>query len=126
MAILFISTAFAPNLAFSLVAVAMAVGGLLSSKRVAETMAHKVTGMTDGQSFTANLITSVIVLGASKLGLPVSTTHVSCGALFGIGTINKKGNWPVIRQIVLAWALTLPLGALLAGLSYQLIIRFFA
>lgn len=108
---------------FGMIAIAMAIGGIISSRKVAETMALKVTEMNHGQSFTANLITSLIVIGASKIGLPVSTTHVSCGALFGIGVVNKKANWTVIRQILLAWALTLPIGALIASLSYQIIMR---
>ena len=43
--------------------------------------------------------------------LPVSTTHVSCGALFGIGTVTHGAHWGTIRQIVLAWGVTLPLAA---------------
>ena len=58
---------------------------------------------------------SFLVIIASKRGVPVSTTHVSCGALFGIGIANGKARWAVIRSIVLAWVLILPVAALLAG-----------
>ncbi|MEO2195182.1 MAG: inorganic phosphate transporter [bacterium] len=50
--------------------------------------------MNPGQGFTANAITSVLVIGASTLGLPVSTTHVSCGAQFGIGTVTRQAHCP--------------------------------
>lgn len=76
--------------------------------------------MNPGQGFTANAITSLLVIGASTLGLPVSTTHVSCGALFGIGAVTRQAHWTTIRHILLAWLVTLPiaatLGALLVGL----------
>lgn len=103
-----------------LVAVAMAAGGLFSAQRVARTMSHRITAMTHGQGCTANLVTSVLVALASHGGLPVSTTHVSCGALFGIGLVTRQARFGVIRTIVLSWGLTLPLAALLAGVLFRL------
>jgi PiT family inorganic phosphate transporter len=44
--------------------------------------------------------------------MPVSTTHVSCGALFGIGIANGQARWKTIRTILMAWLLTVPLAAL--------------
>ncbi len=113
-------TAGALGLKFNivLVAIVMALGGLLSAKKVAETMSHRITGMNHGQGFTANLITAVLVIFASKMGVPVSTTHVSCGSLFGIGWVNGKANWKIIGGIVSAWVLTLPLAALLSAGFY--------
>ena len=101
------------------VGVAIAVGGLLAARRVAETMSSRITPMTHGQGLTANLITGAIVIGASRLGLPVSTTHVSCGALFGIGTATRQGNAAMIGKILGAWLLTLPLGATLGAACYR-------
>jgi PiT family inorganic phosphate transporter len=98
-----------------LVAVAMAAGGVLAARRVAHTMAHGITGMNHGQGFAANLVTVVLVGLASPLGLPVSTTHVSCGALFGIGAVNGEARWPVIGQVLLAWVTTLPAAMVLAA-----------
>jgi len=97
----------------------MAVGGLLGARRVAETMSKKITALNPGQGLTANLITSVLVLAASPLGLPLSTTHVSCGALFGIGAVTGQARWNAIAAILAAWLVTLPLAALLgAGLLH--------
>jgi inorganic phosphate transporter, PiT family len=88
----------------------MALGGLVHSKRIAVTMGKKVTKMNPGQAFTANLVTGVMVLIASRFGVPVSTTHVSCGSIFGIGISNKSINFKVLSHIILAWVTTLPLG----------------
>ena len=104
----------------SLVGVAIAIGGLVSARRVGETMSKKITFMNHGQGFTANLITSLIVIGASHLGMPVSTTHVSCGSLFGIAAATKQGHARMIATILGAWFITLPLGALLGALCFSL------
>jgi PiT family inorganic phosphate transporter len=55
-----------------------------------------------GQAFTANLITGMMVFGPSKIGVPVSTTHVSCGSIFGIGAVTGKAKWETIKKILLA------------------------
>jgi PiT family inorganic phosphate transporter len=82
-------------------------------------MSHEITPMNDGQAFTANLGTSALVLVASFLALPVSTTHVSCGALFGIGAVQGGARWRVVGRIVSAWAFTLPVAGLLAALAWR-------
>ena len=105
------------------VGVAIAIGGLISARKVAETMSQKITPMDHSQGFTANLITGIIVIGASRFGLPVSTTHVSCGSLFGIGTLTGEAKVGMIGKIVLAWITTLPLGAMIGAAAY-LLIRF--
>jgi len=103
------------------VALGMALGGLCSARRVALTMSKKITPLTPGQGFTANVVTAALVIFASRLGMPVSTTHVSCGSLFGIGLITRQAHVSVISQIVLSWILTLPVSALLgAGLFWVL------
>jgi PiT family inorganic phosphate transporter len=103
------------------VAIAMAIGGMLNGRRVAETMAHKITGMNTGQGFAANLATALLVTTASAHGLPVSTTHVSVGALLGIGVTTRQARWKSVGAIVLSWVITLPCAALLAAACYSLI-----
>ena len=100
------------------VATTMALGGLLNAKKVGITMSQKITPMNSGQGFTANLITGLLVTTASIHGMPVSTTHVSIGAIFGIGTVTKKADYKMIGKIVLSWALTLPIAALISALVY--------
>ena len=117
--------AMEPNVGLLLVAVVMGAGGVLNARRVAETMSKKITRMNSGQGFTANLVTSLLVASASRFGLPVSTTHVSVGALFGIGVVNGSARWKTVVAILLAWVTTLPLGAGLAALLYW-VLRAFA
>ena len=104
-----------------LVALAMAIGGVLNARRVAETMSRRITNMNHGQGFAANLATSALVIAASRFGLPVSTTHVSVGALSGVGLISRQANMRVLGGIVLSWIITLPCAALISGLAYWLV-----
>lgn len=96
------------------VVTAMALGGLLASRRVSDTLAHKVTRMDAGEGLGGNTVTAALVIGASQFGLPVSTTHVSTGALFGVAAGNGSGQATVIRQILLAWCITLPVASVIS------------
>lgn len=102
-----------------LIAITMALGGLLNAKNVGETMSKKITKMNAGQGFTANIVTGLLVTTASIHGLPVSTTHVSVGSLFGIGTVTKKANYRVITTILLSWLLTLPIAAIISAVIFK-------
>jgi inorganic phosphate transporter, PiT family len=104
-----------------LVAVTMALGGIVNARAVAQTVSKKITGMEPDHGLWANLVTSLLVIFASKWGMPVSTTHVSCGALFGIGIANGRAQWKMIHTILAAWVLTLPTAALLSGIIYTLL-----
>lgn len=106
--------------AMALVLVVMAIGGLVSAKHVAETLAHKITGMNPGQGFAANLATSLLTTTASCHGLPVSTTHVSVGALLGIGITTQQAKWKTVIPVLLGWIVTLPSAALLAALIFKI------
>ena len=103
------------------VALGMAIGGLLNARRIADTMGKKITPMSHGQGFAANLVTSFMVIFASRLGVPVSTTHCSVGSLFGIGLITKKADKREVSKILLSWVLTLPVAALLSAAAYWLL-----
>jgi len=103
---------------FAAVALAMAIGGLLNARKVAETISKRITAMNHGQGFTANVTTAILVVLASLYGLPVSTTHVSVGSLFGIGLTTGQANMRVVNAIVLSWLITLPCAAILAGTIY--------
>jgi PiT family inorganic phosphate transporter len=105
------------------VALAMALGGLLNARKVGVMMSKKITPMNSGQGFTANLITGLLVTTASIHGLPVSTTHVSVGSIFGIGMATKKADSKVIRNILLSWVLTLPIAALCSAAMYWLLLN---
>ena len=119
-AVLLVGKILDPMLSIALVALVMGLGGIIYAKKIAETMSYQITEMNDGQGLSANLITSFIVIGASHFGMPVSTTHVSCGALFGIGAVSKKANWRSIFKIVIAWVTTLPIAGLLGYICFSL------
>jgi inorganic phosphate transporter, PiT family len=105
------------------VGLGMAGGGLLNARKVAQTMSRKISVIQHGQGLTANLVTGGLVIAASRYGLPVSTTHVSVGAIFGAGLLSKTANPRVFYQILLSWALTLPTAALLSGSTYWILQR---
>ena len=108
------------NAGMILIALAMAAGGLISAKQVAETLAHKITDMNPGQGFAANLATALLVTTASLHGLPVSTTHVSVGALLGIGITTRQAKWRTVIPVLAAWVITLPLSALVSAALFRL------
>lgn len=115
------------NIQISLISIGvmMAIGGLLNAKKVGHTVSKKITRMNHGQGFTANLFTGLLVTTASIHGMPVSTTHVSVGSIFGIGTVTKKADTKVIKNILFSWLLTLPVAAICAALIYLVIINIF-
>ncbi|MEH2214290.1 inorganic phosphate transporter [Nostoc sp.] len=105
------------------IAIAMALGGLLNSQKVAITMSEKITSMNQTQGLSANIVTGVLVIAATRFGLPVSTTYVSVGSIFGVGLISKKSksNTRVFYQILLSWILTLPTAAIISAITYRLL-----
>lgn len=113
--ILVAAGALAVGKATGLVAVLMLLGGLLFTRRVAKTMAEKITRMDGEQGFVGSLVTAALVVLASLFGLPVSTTHVSVGALFGIGLANGTAKMSTVATILTAWVTTLPIAAVLAA-----------
>ncbi len=104
-----------------IVGVAMAIGGLFNARLIAETMSKKITSMNHGQGFTANLVTGLLVIFASRWGVPVSTTHVSVGSIFGIGAITRNIDTKIAGGIFLSWLLTLPVAAALSATVYFLL-----
>jgi len=113
-----------PRMGILAVAVAMAIGGLLGARRVAETMSHKITRLDPDEGLVSNLGTGALVIMASLFGLPVSTTHVSVGSLFGIGLATREVNMSTMTGIALSWLITLPCAAVCAGLIYWLVLHF--
>jgi len=109
------------RLGMAVIAIGMAIGGVLNAHRVAETMSNKITEINHGQGFSANLVTSFLVIIASKFGIPVSTTHVSVGSIIGIGMVSKNHNTKVISSIILSWLITLPVAMVFSASVYYII-----
>ncbi len=119
-ALLFAASLLDVHLSLVLIAGVMAAGGIVAARKVAEKMSKEITTMNEGQALVANLVASAYIIGASKLGLPVSTTHVTVGTITGIGLINGTARLGVIGNILLSWVLTLPIAAMVAALTYTI------
>jgi inorganic phosphate transporter, PiT family len=115
------SQALDMHLGMIAIALAIAVGGVLNARKVAETVSKKITKLTHGQGFSANIVTGFLVIVASNFGVPVSTTHVSVGAIFGIGLVSGESDKRVIGNIVLSWLVTLPVAMCLSAIIFWLI-----
>jgi PiT family inorganic phosphate transporter len=103
----------------------MGLGSYFGGLRVTEVLAEKVTRMDHAEGLSANLTTSSLVLLSGSLGLPVSTTHVSSSAIIGIGLLKGLNSvrWTTVRDMALAWVVTLPASALLACIAYLFFTR---
>jgi inorganic phosphate transporter, PiT family len=117
------ATGIATEWFFFLVALAMGLGSYIAGRRVTETLAGRVTTIRHDDGFAANLVTSALVGLASFYALPVSTTHVSTGAIMGVGARKADVRWRVVRDMTVAWVVTLPVAAIIAGLAYLAIGR---
>jgi PiT family inorganic phosphate transporter len=107
---------------FAVVALGMVAGSLIAGRRVTAVLAEKVTRMDHREGFVANLVTAALIGSGAALGLPMSTTHVSSGAIIGAGISKEMGvNRGTVRDMVLAWMITLPAAALLGALAYDLL-----
>jgi inorganic phosphate transporter, PiT family len=108
---------------FIVVALAMVVGSWMAGRKVTRVLAENVTPLDHQEGFIANLVTAGLVGPGAALGLPMSTTHVSSGAIIGVGVPKKAElNWKTVQSMVLAWVLTIPLAAVL-GVSAFMILR---
>ena len=120
-AVLLVAASTAVKLDFVLVAVAMAMGGMFGAARVAQTLSKQITPMAMEEAVGANLVAASLVTLASFFALPVSTTHVTSGSIFAIGWRRRhEADWKRVRDILLSWVGTLPLGAALGGGLYLL------
>jgi inorganic phosphate transporter, PiT family len=120
-ALLLICNFFSLPLNFLILAAVMAIGGIINAKKVANTMSKKITTLSHLQGFTANIVTGILVIIASLFGLPVSTTHVSVGSIYGIGLSSKTSNNKEVLKILLSWVLTLPIASALGIILYLII-----
>ena len=120
-ALLLTVTAFSIKGGMLAVGMGMAVGGLLNARKVAHTVSQKITTLNPGKGLAANFVTGILVIFASRIGVPVSTTHVSVGSIFGVGVISKTAHINIFSQVLASWVLTLPIAAILSGLFYFVI-----
>ena len=100
-----------------LTSLAMTGGALMAGRRLLPVLAQEVSAMTPTTGLLANLGTALLVLGATPLGLPVSTTHVAAGSIIGVRVADHAPPRArdALRTILLAWFVTLPATAALSA-----------
>jgi PiT family inorganic phosphate transporter len=101
----------------------IALGTLLGGWRIVHTMGSRITKLRPVGGFCAETGGAFAILVATKLGIPVSTTHTITGAIVGVGATNGLSavRWGVAGRIVWAWIMTIPAAALIAALSYWIL-----
>ena len=104
---------------------AMALGTALGGWRIIRTLGGKFYKVRPVHSFTSQIASAGVILGAALIGGPVSTTHVVSTAILGVGSAERvsKVRWGIVGQIIVAWLLTIPASGLLAILCYLVIER---
>ena len=105
------------------VAFALGLGTMVGWKRIVVTVGEKIgkSHLTYAQGASAELVAMGTILGADHLGLPVSTTHVLSSGVAGTMAANRSGlQMSTIRNLAIAWVLTLPVSIALAGFLYML------
>jgi len=125
--VLLVAAATSIGLDYFFVALVIAIGGALGAVRVAHTLGKKITPMAAPEAVTANLVSAALVTLASPFALPVSTTHVTSGGIFGIGLLRShEADWSKARDILLSWVVTLPSGAVLASIIYKFVLVYWS
>jgi len=115
------SSAAVPTVAMLTFGVALIVGLWFIGKEVIQTVGKNLTTMHPASGFSAELSAAGVVMLASVMGLPVSSTHILVGAVLGVGLVNKNTNWALMKPIAMAWIITLPSAGVLASLTFLLL-----
>jgi PiT family inorganic phosphate transporter len=102
--------------------IAIALGTLTGGWKIIETMGSRITKLDQHQGFAASTGGSILLFGASALGIPVSTTHTITGSIIGAGVARRASavRWGVAQNVVMAWLITIPASAGVAALIYGL------
>ncbi|MBE0491948.1 MAG: inorganic phosphate transporter [Sulfurospirillum sp.] len=107
-----------PTIAMATFGVALIVGLWFLGKEVIQTVGSRLAEILPVTGFSAELGASTVILFATKLGIPVSSTHILIGAILGIGILNKDANWKMVKPIVAAWLITLPAAAISSAIFF--------
>ena len=112
-----------PNWVVVSSATAIALGTYFGGWRIVRTMGSRIIKMDPAQGFAAQGVGSAVILSASHVGFPLSTTHVMSGAIMGAGAAKRLSavRWGVAGNIFVAWILTLPCSAAVGALTYGVV-----
>ncbi|QOX77817.1 inorganic phosphate transporter [Trichlorobacter lovleyi] len=105
-------------------AVAMGLGTAAGGWRIIKTIGKDFVKLQPVHGFCVETAAAGVILGASSIGMPVSTTHVITSTILGVGVSKRLTavNWNVAKRIVWAWVLTIPAAALVAFMTYQVLL----
>lgn len=108
-------------------AIAMGLGTAAGGWRIIKTIGSDFVKLQPVHGFCVETASAGVILGASSIGMPVSTTHVITSTILGVGLSKRMSavNWKVAQRIVIAWVLTIPASALVAFITYQMFVPFF-
>ncbi|GGE51930.1 phosphate transporter [Halopseudomonas oceani] len=122
------SKSLVPGWVLLLGAIGIVVGLATYGYRVIATIGKHITELTPSRGFAAELATATTVVGASSIGLPISTTHTLVGAVLGVGLARGIGalNLRVIGTIFSSWVVTLPAGAILSIIYFFILSGIFS
>lgn len=101
---------------------AIALGTMSGGWRIVKTMGNKLSKLRPVDGFCAETGASMVLFGASAIGIPISTTHTITGAIVGVGSLKgaRAVKWGVAGNIVWAWIITIPAAAAISALFYWL------
>ena len=107
-------------------AITMGLGTASGGLRIIRTMGFQITKIDPMQGFAAEVSASAVILGASFLGMPISSTHMIVGSITGVGSARgiRAVRWSVPQKLAIAWILTLPGAAAVGAIAYLLAIPF--
>jgi inorganic phosphate transporter, PiT family len=122
------ATKFIPTWVKIAVAIALGLGTMVGWKRIVVTVGEKIgkTHLTYAQGACAEITAAATIAAADGYGLPVSTTHVLSSGIAGTMAANGSGlQWSTVRNIAMAWVLTLPIAMMLSGVLYYCFAQIF-
>jgi PiT family inorganic phosphate transporter len=108
-------------LLFGGIGIACGIG--MAGHRVMDTLGRKITTLTNTRGFSVDFAAATTVLAASKMGLPVSTTHAAVGGVLGVGLAHgfEAVNFTIVFQIMIYWVLTVPAAALTSMVIFKIL-----
>jgi PiT family inorganic phosphate transporter len=114
---------YVPTWVIIVSAIPIGLGTASGGWRIIHTLGGKFFRIRPIHSFTSQLASSIVILGASMLGGPVSTTHVVSSTIVGVGAAERKSQvrWLNLTDILVAWVITVPITAALAAALYPLL-----